>query len=290
MKRTDFVLTLGQRLLLLFFIFIVCFAITAVAATLISHLLKTNVAAALRISTTIQDVLTFVVPAVATAIIVTRKPAELLCLQRRINLTTIFCILAMLVVSIPIQENIIYWNANITLPESLDAFVKFARTLEDEAFRSMCMLLNNSSAATLVVNILIIGIAAGFSEEILFRGCFQRLLTTGGVNTHVAIWTVAFVFSAMHGQFFGFVPRMLLGAYFGYLLIWTQSLWAPVLAHVLNNTVFVIGAWLQVRQGNPIDDTPTLYPISLAIISTVLVVILLTLLYKKRHTAITENR
>ena len=45
---------------------------------------------------------------------------------------------------------------------------------------------------------------------------------------------------------------MLLGAYFGYLLIWTGSLWAPVAAHMLNNMMFVLTAWLQVRDGEPV--------------------------------------
>ena len=45
-------------------------------------------------------------------------------------------------------------------------------------------------------------------------------------------------------QFYGFVPRMLLGVLFGYLLVWSGSLWLPVIAHLLNNGIAVIAVFL----------------------------------------------
>ena len=153
---------------------------------------------------------------------------------------------------------------------SLSAFENVARALEDAAFTTMKNLLANDSVAALAVNILIVGVLAGISEELLFRGCFQRLLTTGGVNKHLAVWIVAICFSAMHFQIFGFVPRTLLGAYFGYLLLWTRSLWVPVAAHILNNVMFVISAWLQIRTEGieSLDNTPSLWPVWLTVAST----------------------
>ena len=186
MKRSDLVLSLGQRLLLLLFIFIVCYGITSVAVYLLSRALAGNMPAALRIGAVLQDVFSFIVPAVATALIVTRKSAELLKVAVAPRLKYIGLLIAMLFLSIPIQENIIYWNYHITLPESLAGFGRWARELEDAGFSTMSVLLGNPSVGALIVNLLIIGFAAGFSEELLFRGCFQQLLTTGGVNRHVA--------------------------------------------------------------------------------------------------------
>ncbi|MDE5684243.1 MAG: CPBP family intramembrane metalloprotease [Muribaculaceae bacterium] len=282
MKRSDLVLSLSQRLLLLLFTFVFCYGITALAVGFMSKLLTDNIPATLRISAMLQDVFAFIVPAIATAMIVTRRPAELLCIPTRLSLKNIALIIAMLFVSIPLQENIIYWNYHITLPDCLEGFGRAARELEDASFRTMSLLLSNTSIGALVLNLLIIGLAAGFSEELLFRGCFQRLLTTGGVNRHVAIWIVAIVFSAMHFQFYGFVPRVLLGAYFGYLLIWTGSIWAPILAHTLNNMMFVIVAWKQVRDGGVITDEPTLYSWYAALGSGLLIYMVLFLLHKFR--------
>lgn len=282
MKRSDLVLSLSQRLLLLLFTFVFCYGITALAVGFMSKLLTDNIPATLRISAMLQDVFAFIVPAIATAMIVTRRPAELLCIPTRLSLKNVALIIAMLFVSIPLQENIIYWNYHITLPDCLEGFGRAARELEDASFRTMSLLLSNTSIGALILNLLIIGLAAGFSEELLFRGCFQRLLTTGGVNRHVAIWIVAIVFSAMHFQFYGFVPRVLLGAYFGYLLIWTGSIWAPILAHTLNNMMFVIVAWKQVRDGGVITDEPTLYSWYAALGSGLLIYMVLFLLHKFR--------
>ncbi len=84
---------------------------------------------------------------------------------------------------------------------------------------------------------------------IFFRGALQRIMATGGVSAHAAIWIAAFVFSAFHMQFFGFLPRLLIGAFFGYLLWWSGSLWLPVCAHALNNTMALVLEWQRQRRG-----------------------------------------
>lgn len=283
-KKSDLVLSLGQRLLLLLCIFLICYLLTMGSAYIIGRALGSNPAAAIRITTVIQDLMTFIVPAVATAVFVTRRPADLLCLTRSPRIVFFIGILAILVVSIPVQEAIIYWNHNITLPQSMSAFENAARTMENSAFQAMATLLSDTSVPALAVNILIIGILAGLSEELLFRGCFQRLLTTGGVNRHVAIWTVAICFSALHFQLFGFVPRILLGAYFGYLLLWSGSLWAPVTAHVLNNILFVATAFRNVRTEGitSLSNEPSLWSWESTAVSFVITTAVIWWLYRSR--------
>ncbi len=267
MKRSDLVLSLTQRLLLLFFVFLVCYMLTMACVYALNLVLSDRPAAILRISAVLQDVFTFVAPAIITALIVTRRPAKLLCIPSVPTVTMIFIVVGILFVSIPAQEAVIYWNYNIELPASMSSFEESARKMESASFKAMCTLLGNTSVWALLVNILIIGLAAGFSEELLFRGCFQRLLTTGGVNKHVAVWTVAIVFSSLHFQFFGFVPRVLLGAYFGYLLVWTKSLWVPALAHMLNNIMFVLTSWKHLHDGKPLTDEPTLWSVEVTVVS-----------------------
>ena len=72
----------------------------------------------------------------------------------------------------------------------------------------------------------------------------QRAIVTLPVNAHVAIWVTAIIFSAVHMQFFGFVPRMILGALFGYLAYWSGSLWLPIIAHAFNNMCAAAGMWV----------------------------------------------
>ena len=71
----------------------------------------------------------------------------------------------------------------------------------------------------------------------MFRGSLQRLISERKINIHVAVWVTAFIFSIIHLQIFGFVPRLLLGAFFGYMLAWSGSLWLPIMAHAFNNSL-----------------------------------------------------
>lgn len=283
MKRTDLVLTLGQRLFLLLCMFLICYVITVVLSIVLGNVLSAKPAAALRMSAVVQDVVAFIIPAVATSVIVCRNPAALLCLNTP-RLKMLILVMAMLFVSVPAQEAVIYWNYNITLPASMSGFEELSRSLEDKAFESLKVMMSDTGIGSLILNLLIIGVAAGFAEEILFRGCFQRLLVTGGVNVHVAIWLVAFVFSALHMQFFGFVPRMLLGAYFGYLLLWSGSLWVPVTAHMLNNIMYVLAMWNQTREGgiDSLNNDPTLWNVWATLGSAAFTAGILFLMWKLR--------
>lgn len=281
MKKNDLVLSLPQRLLLFACLFILGYAITIGLTYFISMVLKSNPAAAMRIASVIQDVVAFIIPSVATAVLVSRRPAELLRLTGGLNLTWIALVGAVLFFSIPFAESVIYWNENLKLPASLSEFESSLREMENRAAQTSALLMSNPSVPALIVNILIIGVGAGVAEEILFRGCFQRLLVTGGINHHVAIWCVAFIFSAIHFQFFGFVPRMLLGAYFGYLMYWSKSVWIPAIAHTLNNTMVVITAWGQVRlhPDQPLDTSASLSPTWLIVVSVVLTAATIGLMY-----------
>ena len=92
----------------------------------------------------------------------------------------------------------------------------------------------------------------------------------------------------MHFQFYGFVPRMLLGAYFGYLLIATKSLWVPILAHAWNNTLVVLSTYF-IENGIMSDEFENIgtagHSLWLAPISAIATAIAIAFLVKlaKRH-------
>ena len=91
---------------------------------------------------------------------------------------------------------------------------------------------------------LIIAILPGIGEELVFRGLLQPQLHRATGNAHIAIWISAILFSAIHMQFFGFVPRVLLGALFGYLYLWSGNLIIPMFAHFMNNGFSVLMLYL----------------------------------------------
>ena len=66
-------------------------------------------------------------------------------------------------------------------------------------------------------------------------------------ENHLMVWMIAFVFSAFHLQFYGLIPRIVLGLWMGYLLLWTRSLWVPIIAHTLNNSTVVVFTFIANR-------------------------------------------
>lgn len=229
----------SRRLILLACSYIAGLVLASVALGILLAVSK-NALAMMRIGIVLQDILMLVVPAVLTAVLVTRRPAELLRINSFPRLQPLLLGLLTLVVATPLMEWLVAWNENFTFPESLRWLEDALRSMEDRAGDSVEFLLGPHTIGNLVMSLLLVGVLTGFSEELFFRGALQRLLASTRMNRHVAVWVAALIFSAVHMQFFGFVPRLLLGAFFGYLLIWSGSVWLPMLAHMLNNSLYII--------------------------------------------------
>lgn len=143
------------------------------------------------------------------------------------------------IVSYPIGELIIEWNSNLSFPDFLSGLEQWMRSMEAKAAETATLFLSTSSWSGFLVNLLMMAILAGLGEELLLRGVIQPLFIRWTKNAHAGIWLAAAFFSFLHFQFFGFVPRMLLGALFGYYYYWSKNLWIPILAHIVNNGVIV---------------------------------------------------
>lgn len=239
-----FTLPTGQRVGLFICVTLLCMVMCGVIVAMIGVDGSTPKA---RIASVLQDLLLFFIPSVAIAIVITRRPADFLNVSHVGLVSSYLIVTALALASIPMMNYIIAWNKSLSLPESLGVVEQWMRASETNASEYVTALIGGGGIGSLVVSMLIIGLLAGFSEELFFRGAFQRLLITGNVTPHIAIWTVALVFSAIHFQFFGFVPRLLLGAMFGYTAWWCGSLWPAVWAHVLNNLLATFALWTGMR-------------------------------------------
>ena len=148
-----------------------------------------------------------------------------------------------------------------------------------------------NSFSSLLVNLLMLAIIPAFGEELIFRGGFQPIFTRWFRNYHVAIWLTAIIFSSIHFQFYGFLPRMFLGALFGYLFVWSGSLWLPILGHFLNNALAVFTAYWYQQQGLSIDKMFESEPSSPALISISLIIFIVSIRYFYRYTQkLIENK
>lgn len=228
------------------------FFIMLVLLSVVSSLLIGDgfTAKGMRIFAIVQDLLVFILPAVVAAFVATRLPASLLTVNARPRLFSIVMAIIVMLTSLPAMELLIEWNNNLHLPESMSGLEESLRNMEDSASTGISALSGGNTVGDLIMGILIIGILTGIAEELFFRGALQNLfMTMPKVKKHFAIWAAAFIFSFMHFQFFGFVPRLLLGAYFGYLIWWTGSVWVPVIAHAFNNSLVVLLSWIAARSG-----------------------------------------
>ncbi len=131
---------------------------------------------------------------------------------------------------------------------------------------------------------MVIAVVAGLAEELIFRGCLQQIMQQIVKNKHIAVWVTAFIFSAIHFQFYGFLPRMLLGALLGYLFLWSGNIWVPIIVHTANNVIGVITAYLyfDTPKYEQITSYKIEHQISYIILSVVLSVLFLFVIYKKR--------
>lgn len=201
-----------------------------------------------RILTTsaLQCILVFIIPALIAARIESRKPLNLLSIDIWPGWQYIVFVLICYTAGVCALNQLIYWNDMITLPESLAEIEKTMREWEENSRQFANIILSDTSIGGLVSGILIVGLLTGISEELFFRAGIQRMLSET-LSRHAAIWISAVIFSAMHFQFFGFFPRLILGAFFGYLYVWSGSIWTAIFAHALNNSLVVFSSWLSAR-------------------------------------------
>lgn len=193
---------------------------------------------------TVQDVFAFIVPAILAMAIFYLRPLHVMCLDRAPSFKAILVVLAFYLVSLPAMNWLVDLNQSMSLPSWMSGIEELMRDMEDSAADATEQLLDINTLWQFLSSVFVIGVMAGLSEEMLFRGAMQRTMQDSRLNTHAVVWITAIIFSAFHMQFFGFIPRMMLGAWLGYLLVWTRSLWVPIIAHTLNNSTVVFFSYM----------------------------------------------
>lgn len=194
-----------------------------------------------RLSSAIQMVLMFFMPAITLITWSGNKPIVFLGLQSsRDSLVLYLLAFAILLGGMPFITLISELNQMLVLPQWLSGLELWMKNLEESAQVTTNLLLEGTSIWDLLGNILFIGVFAAVAEEVFFRGALQQLLGKLFKNKHLSVWVTAFIFSLLHMQFYGFLPRIILGAVLGYLFVYSKNLWIPIFVHFLNNALVVI--------------------------------------------------
>ena len=188
----------------------------------------------------IQTLGLFVVPPFVIVFLFYREVGESLQLKNLPELQVSVKVFLIMIIGLPLINLLAMWNAQINLPQWLDSVEEWMKVTEKSAEKLTEMFLSADNTGEFLINFLMIAILPAIGEELLFRGILQRYLIEWLKNKHIGVLITSILFSALHLQFFGFFPRLLLGIFFGYLLLWSRNLWLPILAHFINNGVAVI--------------------------------------------------
>ena len=191
----------------------------------------------------LQAIMVFSIPAIAEAALEGGNPFHTVGISAPVNWKSISWTVGVLLCAIPAMNALVYWNENITFPAAFQSLEATFRAWEESSLAMTKVLLSTTSIGGLLAGILVIGVLTGIGEELFFRAGLQRILASR-LSPQLAVWVAALIFSAAHFQFFGFFPRLILGAFLGYLYLWTGSIRLSILAHALNNSLVVFFGWL----------------------------------------------
>jgi membrane protease YdiL (CAAX protease family) len=198
---------------------------------------------------------------------------------------------ALIILSLPMMSAFIQWNANMHLPGFLSGFETWAREKEEELKGVTAFLTRLNSPLRLAVSLLVIAVVPAISEELFFRGVIQRNLIDWFKSRHVGVFLAAAIFSAIHMQFLGFVPRFVLGLILGYLYEWSGNILVPMAAHFTQNAFQLILLYVQQREWTSPDfnpDSTDSMPWYLVLLSVLFTGAILYFLQQREHEQPTE--
>ncbi|MEL7162093.1 MAG: CPBP family intramembrane glutamic endopeptidase [Bacteroidota bacterium] len=200
-----------------------------------------------RLSLLANNLLLFGGTALVALVLVFRREWPLAAgLATRPRLPASWWALGFFVLSVPVVAYLAFLNLQLELPA-------WAMRNEAQTNRLLGGILTMDTPGELFLALLTVGVTPALGEELLLRGVLQgRILTPWLRNHHLAIWTAAAVFSGMHLEFAGFLPRLGLGLSLGYAYYWSRSLWVPVVLHFLFNATQVLVTY---RKGEFVPDT-----------------------------------
>ena len=143
-------------------------------------------------------------------------------------------------ISLPVTNQLTRWNEAMSFGGVFEKLEEYLKMLEETAAATTEKMLNVDTIDGLLLNLLVIALIPAVGEELTFRGVLQQGLMRRVKSPHVAILLSAAIFSFIHFQFYGFLPRMFLGILLGYMFYITRSLWTSIAMHFVNNGTAVV--------------------------------------------------
>ncbi len=189
-----------------------------------------------------QSIGLFVLPPFLIAFLFSKNTFSYLEFSSKINAITLLLAGVVMLSALPLINLTAEINQSLNLPDSLSEIEKIMQDAEIRAEKITKLFLNVNTIGSLFINLFMMALIPAIGEELTFRALIQKSLSKK-MNIHIAIFISAFIFSFIHFQFFGFLPRFLMGIFFGYIFYWTSNIWITIFAHFVNNSSAVLFAY-----------------------------------------------
>lgn len=185
-----------------------------------------------------SQIFTFVLPPIVYALLIKENPFKALGFNKT-TITWLFLGVAMMYAILPLNSVFAEWNANIKFPDSMTDFERLLQDMQERATEIMERFVNVTSIGGLILNLFMIAGLAALGEELLFRSIIQTSLIKVCKNAHIGIIIASAIFSIIHMEFYGLLPRFVLGMLLGYMYYYSRSIWIPIAMHFANNGTIV---------------------------------------------------
>jgi len=200
----------------------------------------------LKITQLISSVFIFIIPPLLFSYFENDQYLKGLGFNSKFKRQNILIILMIILFSQPLVAYCMQLNLDFInfITDYIPKVIEGMKQMEDSAEEATMAFLKMDNIGDLLFNLFLIAIIPAIGEEMFFRRVIQKKLKNILRNPHIAILITSFIFSAIHMQFFGFLPRFFLGMVLGYLFYYSGNLWMSVIAHFINNALAILLMYL----------------------------------------------
>lgn len=241
--KKNLVRSTGMRIFIYLMALLVCSLVGGVLTLLLA---AGNDIVMLKIGQGLSSLLIFVAPPLILYGFTRHEPMRAIGFRKSVSAWMLLIGVAVMFASLPVTNQLTTWNEKMSLG-AFKALEDLLKQMEDTAGDLTERMLQVDTVWGLLFNLLVIALIPALGEELTFRGMLQQALVKGCKNAHVGIFLSAAIFSFIHFQFYGFLPRMFLGLLLGYMFYYSGSLWTSILMHFVNNGAAVVVAYFEQR-------------------------------------------
>ena len=269
------------------FVYLLALLLCSVAGAVVTLFLAVgNDIQLLKLGQAISSILMFVAPPLILYAFTRKHPMREIGFRKPNTLWMLLIGVALMFVSLPLTNQLTAWNEKMNLGSAFESLEAMLKQMEDMAGDLTERMLKVDTIGGLLMNLLVIALIPAIGEELTFRGVVQQSLVKGCKNAHVGIILSAAIFSFIHFQFYGFLPRMFLGIILGYMFYYSGSLWTSILMHFINNGSAVVVSYIQCKNNIDVDvehfgATDSVWVLSASLIVTVGLIVLSAKIKKK---------